>query len=102
MASFLPRSYGYFTYSYSRRVVGGFLSATGHMVTLLIRIVGGLLVASFLPRSYGNFTHLYNQSYGNFTNLYSGRVVGGFLSAIGHMVTLLIRIAGGLLVASIW
>ena len=29
--------------------VVGFLSATGHMVTLLIRIVGGLLVASFLP-----------------------------------------------------
>ena len=70
------------------------------MVTLLIRIVGGLLVASFLPKSFGNFTHLYNQSYGNFTYSYSGRVVGGFLSATGHMVTLLIRIAGGLLVAS--
>ena len=31
------------------RVVGGFLSATSHMVTLLIRIAGELLVASFLP-----------------------------------------------------
>ena len=31
------------------RVVGGFLSATSHMVTLLIHIAGGLLVASLLP-----------------------------------------------------
>ena len=49
VASFLSRSYGNFTNSYSRRVVGGFLFATSHMVTLLIRIAGGLLVASFLP-----------------------------------------------------
>ena len=79
VASFLPGSYGNFTYSYSGRVVGGFLSATGHKVTLLICIVGGLLVSAT----------------GHMVTLLI-RIAGGFN---GHMVTLLIRIAEMLLVA---